>query len=152
MSTFCGAHRLPRASVDPIDSPDAALAVIDLAVRRPLTHETIALVLDADRRGRTVVVVDGTEEPDAVLDVVETVGASIASTGRSGCLVLATVRPGGGPLSDDDDRWLEASELADDLGVELLEWFVITSDQPSVAAAAWCPRDLLAEPPRWAPW
>ena len=35
MSSFCGAHRLPRAGVDPIDSARAALAVIDLAMRRP---------------------------------------------------------------------------------------------------------------------
>jgi hypothetical protein len=149
MSMFCAAHRLPRAAVDPIDGPVPALAVVDLAMRRPLCHETIALVLDGDRRGRTVVVVDGTDEPDAVLDVVERVAGSIAASGRPGCLVVATVRPGGGPLHGDDDRWLEASELADDVGVDLLEWFVIGGDQPSVAAHAACPRDLLGEAPRW---
>ncbi len=149
MSMFCAAHRLPRAAVDPIDDPSAALAVIDLAMRRPLTAETIALVLDEERRGRTVVVVDGTAEPDAVLDVVERVAGSIAASGRLGAIVLASVRPGGGPLDDDDERWLEASDLADDLGVELVEWFVVTGDAPSVAAHSWCPRDLLGEPPRW---
>jgi hypothetical protein len=149
MSMFCAAHRLPRAAVDPIDGPVPALAVVDLAMRRPLRHETIALVLDGDRRGRTVVVVDGTDEPDAVLDVVERVAGSIAASGRPGCLVLATVRPGGGLLDGDDDRWLEASELADDVGVDLLEWFVISGDRPSTAAHATCPRDLLGEAPRW---
>lgn len=149
MSMFCAAHRLPRAAVDPIDGPAPALAVVDLALHRPLRHETIALVLDGDRRGRTIVIVDGTDEPDAVLEVVERVADSIAASGRPGCLVVATVRPGGGPLEGDDDRWLEASSLADDLGVELLEWFVIGGDQPSVAANATCPRDLLGEAPRW---
>ncbi len=149
MSMFCAAHRVPRAAIDPIESPSAALAVIDLAISRPLTDETIALVLDPDRRGRTVVIVDGTERPDALLDVVERLAACFDE--RGGCLVLATIRPGGGPLPGDDDRWLEASDLADEFGVELVEWFVITGERPSAAAAAWCPRDLLGEPPRWAP-
>ena len=149
MSMFCAAHRPPRAGIDPIDSAASALAVIALAMRHPPLDETIALVLDPDRRGRTVVVVDGTTEPDAVLDVVERVAGSIAASGRPGCLVLATVRPGGAPLDGDDDRWLEASDIADDLGVDLLEWFVISADTPSIAAHARCPRDLLGEVPRW---
>jgi hypothetical protein len=152
MSSFCGAHRVPRAASDPIDTPRAALAVIDLAMRRPPVAETIALVLDEDRRGRTIVVVDGTLEPDAVLEVVERVGASICATGRPGGLVVATIRPGGGPLPSDDQRWIEASEIADDFGVELVEWFVISGDAPRVSANAWCPRDLLGEVPRWTRW
>jgi hypothetical protein len=147
MSIFCAAHQVPRAGLDPIDNRAAALAIVDLAMHHPPTDETIALVLDADRRGRTVVVVDGTTDADAVLDVIERVAGSIATTGRPGCVVLATIRPGGGPLDGDGDRWLEASELADDVGVELLEWFVVGADTPSVRA--WCPRDLLGEPPRW---
>jgi len=149
MSMFCAAHRPPRAGVDPIDSAAAALAVVALAMRHPPVEEIIALVLDPDRRGRTVVVVDGTSDPDAVLDVIERVAGSIAAAGRTGCVVLAMVRPGGGPVDGDDDRWLEASDLADDVGVDLLEWFIIAGDAPSIAANAWCPRDLLGEAPRW---
>ena len=147
MSNFCGVHRLPRAGVDPVDTAAAALSVIRLAMAQPLRPETIVLVLDGDRRGRTVVVVDGTDEADAVLEVVERLAGSIAEAGHDAALVVATVRPGGSPLPGDDDRWLEASELAEEVGVELLEWFVIVDD--TGAAAAWCPRDLLGEPPRW---
>lgn len=147
MSQFCGVHRAPRAGIDPIDSQAAALAVIKLAIHLPLTAETIALVLDADHRGRTVVVVDRTEEPDSVLEVIERLGDAIATSGRDGALVLASVRPGGRPLNDDGDRWLEASELAEELGVELVEWFVVTDDIGRTNA--WCPRDLLGESPRW---
>jgi hypothetical protein len=135
---------LPRAGVDRIDDAVAALAVIRLAVRRPPVHETIVLVLDSDRRGRSIVVVDGTEEPDAVLDVVETLAESIAASGESGALVVASVRPCGHPLDEDEDRWLEASDLAEALGVELVEWFVLNS-----TGTAWSPRDLICEPPRW---
>ena len=78
MSMFCAAHRAPRAGVDPIDGAAAALAVVALAMRHPPVDETIALDLDPDRRGRTVVVVDGTSDPDSVLDVVERVAGSIA--------------------------------------------------------------------------
>ncbi len=147
MSQFCGVHRAPRAGIDPIDSPAAALAVIKLAIHLPLTAETIALVLDADHRGRTVVVVDRTDEPDSVLEVIERLGDAIATSGHDGALVLASVRPGGRPLDDDGDRWLEASELAEEFGVELVEWFVVTDDIGRTNA--WCPRDLLGEPPRW---
>jgi hypothetical protein len=147
VSQFCGVHRAPRAGIDRIDTPAAALAVIKLAMHLPLTSETIALVLDADHRGRTVVVVDGTDAPDSVLEVTERLTDAIAGSGHDGALVLASVRPGGAPRSGDADLWLEASELADGAGVELLEWFVIADD--TGPPTAWCPRDLLAEPPRW---
>jgi hypothetical protein len=147
VSQFCGVHRAPRAGIDRIDSAAAALAVIKLAMHLPLTVETIALVLDADHRGRTVVVVDGTDAPESVIEVAERLTDAIAGSGHDGALVLATVRPGGAPAAGDADLWLEASELADAVGVELLEWFVIADD--TGPPTAWCPRDLLAEPPRW---
>jgi len=149
MTRFCGVHQVPRAGHEPVDTAAGALAVVAMAMHHPPVPETIALVLDSDRRGRTIVVVDGTTTPDTVLDVVERVAESIAASGRPGCLVVASIRPGGGPEAFDDDRWLEASDIADDLGVDLLEWFVVGGDRPSVAAHAWCPRDLLGEPPRW---
>lgn len=153
MSQFCGVHRTPRGGVDPIDSAAAALAVIRLAVHHPLQHETIALVLDGEHRGRTIVVVDGTHDLDAMIEVVERMAEASAEAGPYGSLVIASVRPGVGPQVGDDERWLEASDLADELGVELLEWFVISDD--TGPTTAWCPRDLLGEPPRWprlAPW
>ena len=128
MSQFCGAHRPPRAGIDPVDTAAAALAVIQLAMHRPRSDETIALVLDDDHRGRTVVVVDGTDDPDAVLDVVERVAESIAATGRDGVPRRGLDPAGRRPDPGDDDRWLEASDIADDAGVELLEWFVIAGD------------------------
>ena len=147
MSQFCGTHRAPRAGVDPVDSAPAALAVIQLAMRLPATSETIAVVLDEDLRGRTVVVVDGTDDPDSVVAVVERLADTIAVSGRDGALVVASIRPGRGPVPGDLDRWLEASEIAEDAGVDLLEWFVV--DGLAGAGTAWCPRDLLGEPPRW---
>jgi len=149
VTPFCGAHRVPRAGRDVIDGATPALAVIGLAMARPLVAETLGIVLDAQRRGSSIVVVDGTVWPDAFFDVVERLADAIALSGELGGLVLATIRPGGGLLPDDGDRWMEASSIAELVGVELVEWFVIGDGggPPDV----WCHRDLIAEPPRWLP-
>ena len=139
---FCSSHRPPRAGIDRIDCADSALAVIALAIERPPVAETIALLLDHERRGVCVTVVSGTARPDDAIEVAECLAAAGAGTGRLGALVLATVRPGHGALDGDGDRWLEMSDLTSAAGVDLVEWFIIGDD-------IHCPRDLLGEPPRW---
>jgi hypothetical protein len=57
--------------------------------------------------------------------------------------VIATVRPHDGVLPGDVDRWLDASSIARDHGIELIEWYVIGPHGTQ------CPRDLLGEPERW---
>ncbi|CAN5798853.1 hypothetical protein BH24ACT5_BH24ACT5_05810 [soil metagenome] len=127
----------------PLEGPEDALTVIDAARHRPERPEAIVLLLDEHRQGRIVVVVDDAEPDDAALTVVDCFARAVADSGRPGCLVVATVRPGGAPGPDDADLWLEASARAEELDCELVEWFVIADD------VVWCPRDLLAEPPRW---
>lgn len=128
-----------------------ALEVIALAMSRPPRAETIAFVLDDDGRASALYVVDGTERADALIDVVELL-ADAAAAGAGAGLVLASVRPtvpiDADPEDLDDadiDRWLEASDVAADRGVELLEWFVVGP------TGIRCPRELFGEPPRW-PW
>lgn len=147
MTQSCGAHRPPRAGVDVIDSADAALAVVELAMSQPLTAETIVVVLDECGRGRSIVVVDGTDDADALYEVVERLAESVAAAGVAGALVVASVRPTAPRLPGDDQRWAKASDLAEVAGVELLEWFVVGHGPRGTAA--WCPRELLDEPPRW---
>jgi len=149
VTPFCGAHRVPRAGRDVIDGATPALAVIGLAMARPLVPQTVAVVLDAQRRGSSVVVVDGTVLPDALFDVVERLADAIAISGEAGGLVVASIRPNGALLPDDGDRWMEASSIAELVGVELVEWFVIGDDGGPLDV--WCPRVLIAEPPRWSP-
>ena len=43
----------------------------------------------------------------------------------------------------DVNRWFEASDIAADHGVELLEWFVVGP------GGVVCPREVFGEPPRW---
>jgi hypothetical protein len=135
--------RLPRAGVDPIDNADTAFIMISMAVHRPLRPETIVALLDDARCGLGVVVVSGNHEHDAVVEVVECLLDPAAHGGRVAALIVASVRPdqSGGDV-DDIDRWLEMSDLTEQAGSELLEWFVIGSEVS-------CPRDLLGEPPRW---
>lgn len=140
-------HRLPRAGHDPIDGAGRALAMVHELVTWPYTDQTIALLLDHQRRGLAAMVVDGTDRPEHVIDVAATLAEVGQRESRLAGLVLASVRatPPGPQLADptDVDRWMELSDLLGDAGVELVEWFVIES------VGAWCPRDLLGEPERW---
>ena len=146
-------HRLPRAGVDPIGDAITAFLIVSAAIHRPLRHETIVVLLDHERRGIGIVVVSGTESDDAVVEVVEFIAGSAAHDGQVGAIIVASIRPVGDGDTDDGcthaasavgdvDRWLEMSDLADQAGVEVVEWFVVDR-------AVRCPRDDLGEPPRW---
>lgn len=138
-------HRLPRAGVDTISCAETALLALAMAIQRPLRAETVTLLLDDQRRGIAVAVVSGTHQPDDVLEVVECFTRSAAQGGRVGSIIVASVRPDRSDeatTSTDVDRWLEMSDIAEQAGVELVEWFVVGSEIT-------CPRDLLGEPPRW---
>src|SRR5690606_990117 len=127
--TFCRRsepveRRVPSV---PVTCAADALGVIDDARHRPERPEVIAVVVE-DGSTVAVVVVDHARTPDATLDVVEFLVASLAHSGRRADLVVATVRPDAGPLPGDAERWMEASDTAADAGVRLLEWFVIGGD------------------------
>ena len=142
MTHFCNSHRFPHGDGDPIDDPAARLLfAATLAV--PRRAETVVVLLDDDRRGRSIINVDGTSDPDAVLDVAE---LAIALADRSplvGAAVIASVRPAGGDDLDDVERWLELDERFAMAGIELVEWYVYGR---SVSR----PRVLFGEPERWA--
>ena len=139
--------RLPHAG-DPIGSALDAIAVISLVVHRPLEAETIAFFLDENSCSNVITVISGTTEPDSVLSVAECM-AMVADRSPTLCgVVLATVRPDSAPnltatLPGDVDRWVEANEIMESHGVELIEWFVFGP------AGVDCPRELLGEPQRW---
>ncbi len=120
--------------VTPVPLADApsALAVVRLAASDPPRPETVVLFLDDAHVGKGCCIVSGTTGPDDVLDV----GALAAEVaGRSPdvhAVVLATIRdraaPGAGAgegREDDVLRWLVLLDLFDEIGVELLEWFVV---------------------------
>jgi len=138
-------RRHPAGDVrrDVVTSDAKALLTLGLAISCPPRHETIVLMLDDDRRGLGVVIVSGTIDPEHVLNVAECVARTSEHGGATSALVIASIRPGHVGHSDGDDtRWLDLTRIADDAGVELLEWYVI-GDEVSY------PRHQLGEPPRW---
>jgi len=142
MSTHSHRRRFPRARIDAIASADDALTVIRGVLAVPARHETIVIVLDDAHRGLGVVSVSGTTRIDAVVTVVECIAQPELFGGEGAALVVATARPGGTVVGDDVDHWFEICDLAEQVGLELVEWFV-------VGRAISCPRDLVGAPPRW---
>jgi hypothetical protein len=131
-------HRPPRAGVDPITDDSAALVTIGLAMHDPPRPETIVLMLDERRCGIALVVVSGTTRPDDVLEVVECLTRPAATAERVDAIVVASVRPGHDATLGDGERWPVLADLAEQHGVELVEWFVIgrTIIRPREAAGA----------------
>jgi hypothetical protein len=127
----------------PVRGTADALHLLSLAVATPLEHETLAFLLDSNGIGGIITVVSGTEEPDAVVDVVEVMSRAGEGVERARSLVVASVRPASGVLPGDVDRWLECSAIAEECGLQLVEWFVVGPHGVE------CPRDLLGEPERW---
>ena len=146
MSHFSTGRHIPYGGEPIVDATDA-LGVIALAVSPdPGPGETIVIVLDAERCGHTILVVGGTDHPDALLEVVDTIAAAALTHQDGMSIVIASVRPRHALEPADIDRWLEASDRLARAGAELVEWFVISGIS---CVDAVCPRDLLGEPPRW---
>lgn len=131
----------PTSLPPPIRSRADALGLLSIAVQRPLRAETLCIPLDPEGQGVAILIASGTTVPDAVVGLVEFVAMS-AEGGPTDRLVVASVRPHHDLLPDDVDRWLDASARAQQFGVLLLDWFVVS---PS---GIFTPRDLLGEPER----
>lgn len=139
----CNRAEGPPRTPAPVRTEAEALHLLHLAATHPAEHETIAFFLDAAGIGGVITVVSGTAHPDALLAVTECLARAGAPLERAVALVVASVRPHHGVLPDDLCRWIDASNIADDHGIHLLEWFVLGPD--GVAT----PRDLGGEPDRW---
>jgi hypothetical protein len=136
-------HPVPRGGIDPIRSADDALAVLALAA--PYGHDTIVILLDAERRGSSIMVVNDTVDRDALFGVIDAcVAASAAHGAPVEAMILASSRPDGDVEPADVHRWLEAGDQCRSGGIELIEWFVLGRSGPQ------CPRELFGEPERWA--
>lgn len=144
MTHFCTTHRVPFADRERFDEA-ATRRLFDCVLAVPQRPETVVVLLDHDRRGRSILNVDGTDHPDAVLAVAEW---SIDLAGRSpgvGGAIVASVRPHGADELDDLsdlERWLDLDERFARADIELIEWYV-------VGRAVSRPRTLVGEPDRW---
>jgi len=137
-------HPVPRGGIDPIRSADDALAVFALAA--PYGHDTIVILLDAERRSSSIMVVTDTVDHDALFGVIDVcVSATAAHGAPIEAMIVASSRPDGDVEPDDVHRWLQAGDQCRSSGIELIEWFVLGRSGPR------CPRELFGDPERWAP-
>lgn len=119
----------PRHASLPLLRPEHAIDVITAAISLPLRAETVALLLDHRHVGGRILVVDGAISTGAVGDVVDCVVRLADDDPTIAALVLATVRPTatGGPTPDDELAFFDLRADADDGGVELIDWFVVSA-------------------------
>jgi len=130
-------HHRPSVRAIPIHGSRDALDVVSLAAAEPLRAETIALLLDDDHVGRACVVIEGTQEPDDVVDIARLMAELAERDVDVHAIVLASIRPRR-PADDlpegaddpqgrsDVDRWLELLDLFERAGIDLLDWYVVT--------------------------
>ena len=142
MGTPAVHHRLP-AGVDTISCAETALLTLAMAIQRPLRAETVTCCSTINGAASPSPS-PGTHQPDDVLEVVELhAQRRPRRPRRQHHRRQRAPRPQRrATTATDVDRWLEMSDIAEQAGVELLEWFVIGGEVT-------CPRDQLGEPPRW---
>jgi hypothetical protein len=134
---------IPRAHRDPLRTSIDALLLIMLLLDTDAQDETMVFVLDDARRGIGIMRVTGTGDPDSLLGVVDSVAeASRSSHGAAG-LIVVSARSSSAISVDDLRRWHEADESCADADLDLVEWFVVSTEVS-------CPRELCGVAPRWA--
>ena len=114
---------LPRANTDPVSSPQAALAVFSLALRRPLCEEMLVLMLDNQLRGV------GLMSFDAVASCTSNVNHAIglcSSVLDATSLSICTVEPYLCDRSNDSNFLETAQDLCQHAGLKLIDWLVVT--------------------------
>jgi hypothetical protein len=130
-------HQRTPAHAQPINGRRDAVSVFSRAASEPARPQTIALLLDQELIPRTCIVVDETTDPDDVMEVARLVVEVVEQEIAIQAVALASIRvhavgadqPAGASLDererDDVDRWLELLELFDEVGVEVLDWYVL---------------------------
>jgi hypothetical protein len=112
---------LPPAAGDPIVTIEQAVRLVDAALG---FDETLIVLLDEDRAGRSLLSITGTRTHDQVVGVVRDLlvplqervpVTAILATGW-----LRIDRPG----PDEEHTWFELRCLADEHGIDLVDWFV----------------------------
>ena len=138
-------RRVPRAHLDPVCCVDDALAIFNMQITRSMRPDTVTLAMFLDDAwcGSTVVTITDTPDPFQIVEVAEAMAMAGAGNPDIASLVLATVRPSGGPFHDDDELWREAVEVVEQCGLTLIDWFVIGRH------GTLSPRALIGAPSRW---
>lgn len=101
---------------------------------------TIVITCDDDRTPRHVVMVTGTAGPADIHEVADVIERSLVDRPELAALVMVSVRTTDDHQAEDFDRLLDLTSRFDELGVELLDWWVwTTSTRVSMRSAAGLP-------------
>ncbi len=106
------------------------------------SSETLVIALDDRQCGVSIGRITGTDDPDALLGVVDVFAEAARSSIEVTGLIVASLRPDGEFVVGDLERWHDADESCAESDIDLIEWFVI-------GATIFCPRELCGVPARW---
>ena len=101
-----------------------AMDFIDLVMYRDCPG-TLAILMEDTGFPGTCIAVDGGSHPDSVFTVSVNITEVCRRNPQFAGVVLASVRPEHSPDCGDIDRWFELVNDFEQIGIDLLEWFVI---------------------------
>ena len=114
---------LPRAHLDPIVTSQDILAVLSLAIRRPLCNEVIAILMDEEQRGIGLLSFD---EPHSPTSLVHQLIGLCSTTAITSSVIIASVRPRELWKSDDQSQLKFMRQQFGNAGITMREWIVMS--------------------------
>jgi hypothetical protein len=99
------------------------LAVISLAIRRPLCNEVIAILMDDEQRGIGLLSFDESSTPASLIH--QLIGLC-STTAIASSVVIASVRPREFWKADDQIRFNFMRQQFTNAGITMREWIVIS--------------------------
>ena len=114
---------LPRAHLDPIVSSQDILAVLSLAIRRPLCNEVFAILMDEEQRGIGLLSFD---EPHSPASLIHQLIGLCSTTAIATSVIIACVRPRELWKADDQSQLAFMRQQFMNAGITMREWIVIS--------------------------
>lgn len=114
---------LPRAHLDPIVSSQDMLAVLSLAIRRPLCNEVIAILMDEEQRGIGLLSFD---EPHSPTSLIHQLIGLCSTTAIATSVIIASVRPRKLWKVDDQTQLKFMRQQFTNAGITMREWIVVS--------------------------
>jgi len=114
---------LPRAHLDPIVTSQDILAVLSLAIRRPLCKEVIAILMDEEQRGIGLLSFD---EPHSPASLIHQLIGLCSTTAIATSVIIASVRPRELWKADDQSQLAFMRQQFMNAGITMREWIVIS--------------------------
>jgi hypothetical protein len=114
---------LPRAHLDPIVTSQDILAVLSLAIRRPLCNEVFAILMDEEQRGIGLLSFD---EPHSPASLIHQLIGLCSTTAIATSVIIASVRPRELWKADDQSQLAFMRQQFMNAGITMREWIVIS--------------------------